>query len=316
MNTWIQGLVLMNSVALASTAENTRAIDEAAISTIIESVAILADRGHFEALERLYAEEIRVDYTSLASGEIELKSPQVLMNQWAATLPGFDRTRHQLSNISVVVDCDSAVATADVIADHYVDNLFWQVVGSYRYELVKQGQWRITAMTFTLEEESGTRDVFGPATRNAAENPPAYVTRQQTQQAVQSFLESLESKDMETLASLWAEEAVQDMPYSPPGHPKRVVGKAALVELYSSWPEVSGRADFTSELVFYPMQDSETVFVEFSGDVDIIPTGRTYQQIYGGLFHVVDGQIQLFREYYDPAPFARAFGLDGSVSQG
>ncbi len=285
--------------------------DVAAIKTVVESVAVLADSGNFEALEQLYADEIQIDYSSLSGGEPELKSPQALMTEWAGVLPGFDRTRHDISNIEVSVIGDRAVATADVIADHYVAELHWQVSGDYRYELVDAGDgWHITAATFNLRDEQGTRDVFGPATENAAAIPPSYITRQQTAEAVRIFLTSLEEKDMETFASVWADDAVQDMPYSPQGHPKRVVGKDELIKLYSGWPENAGEADFTSQLIFYPMQDPETVFVEFKGDVEIIPTGRQYRQTYGGLFHVVDGKIKLFREYYDPAPFAWAFGLD------
>ncbi len=284
--------------------------DVAAIKTIVESVAVLADSGNFEALEELYADEIQVDYTSLAGGEPELKSPKALMMEWAGVLPGFERTRHEISNIEVSVSGSQAVATADVIADHYVAELFWQVTGDYRYELVNAGEgWRIAAATFNLRNEQGTREVFGPAAENAAANPPSYIRRQQTAEAVRVLLTSLEEKDMEKFASIWAEDAVQDMPYSPEGHPKRVVGKDELVKLYSGWPQNSGKADFTSQLIFYPMQDPETIFVEFKGDVEIIPTGRQYKQTYGGLFHVVDGKIKLFREYYDPAPFAWAFGL-------
>ncbi|MGL5077787.1 MAG: nuclear transport factor 2 family protein, partial [Waterburya sp.] len=89
-----------------------------------------------------------------------------------------------------------------------------------------------------------------------------------------------------------------------------VEGKANLIKHYAAWPETSGKANFTNELVFYPMQDSTMIFAEWRGDVDIIPTGRKYNQRYGGLFHVVDGKIELFREYYDPIIFNYAFGLD------
>lgn len=285
--------------------------DTAAIKTIVESVAVLADRGNFEALEKLYADEVLVDYSSLSGAEPELKSPQALMAEWASVLPGFERTRHEISNVEVDAKGTRAVATADVVADHYVLDLFWRVTGDYRYELVNAGGgWRITAATFNLRDEEGTRDVFGPAAQNAAANPPSYLVRRQAAEVVQILLTSLEEKDMAKFASVWADDAVQDMPYSPEGHPRRVVGKDKIVELYSGWPENSGAADFTSELVVYPMQDPETVFVEFKGDVEIIPTGRQYKQSYAGLFHVVDGKITLFREYYDPAPFAWAFGLD------
>ncbi len=303
----------MTATVSAPMAANAQAADEAAIETIVESVAVLADRGNFEALETLYADEIRVDYSSLTGAAAELKSPQALMNDWAAMLPGFDRTRHRLSKIEVSIDGVSAIAIADVAAEHYVADLHWLAVGDYRYEFERtDGEWLITAMTFNLQREEGTRDVFGPAGRNAAAEPPAYIIRQQTRQVVCTFLESLEDKDMDALASVWARDAVQDMPYSPEGHPRRVVGKDALIELYAGWPDVSGNADFTSELVFHPMRDPQTVFVEYKGTVEVIPTGRIYRQVYGGLFHVVDGKIHLFREYYDPAPFAWAFGLNDS----
>lgn len=308
MKTIATGILIMTLASLTPAAAETP--DEAAIRTIVESVAVLADSGNFEALERVYADEIHVDYTSLAGGEPELKSPQALMNEWAAVLPGFDRTRHAISNVEADVNGRTATATADVVADHYVDELFWQVSGHYRYRFVRDDdRWRITAMTFNLEGETGTRDVFGPAMERAASYPPSYVVRQRTADAVRQFLTSLEEKDMQSLAAVWADDAVQDMPFSPEGHPKRVAGKAAIVELYAAWPDVAGDADFTSELVFYPMQDPEMVFAEFKGRVDVVPTGREYRQTYGGLFHVVDGRIRLFREYYDPAPFAWAFGL-------
>ncbi len=311
MKATITGLMIMTLLSIDPAAADTEALDVAAIKTVVESVAVLADSGNFEALEKLYAEEMHVDYTSLSGGEPELKSPQALMTEWAGVLPGFERTRHEISNIEVNVTGLHAIATADVVADHYVAGLFWQVAGDYRYELLNSDDgWRIVSARFNLQDEQGTRNVFGPATENAAAHPPSYVTRQQTKEAVLAFLTALEEKDMKKLASVWADDAVQDMSYSPDGHPKRVAGKENVVSLYAGWPENSGQADFTSELVFYPMQDPETIFAEFRGDVEIIPTGRQYKQTYGGLFHVVDGKIKLFREYYDPAPFTWAFGLN------
>ncbi len=285
--------------------------DEAAIQTLVESVANLADRENFESLEKLYAEEVEVDYTSAFGGEVELKSPQALMTQWASSLPGFDRTRHEISNIETVVTGNEATATADVTANHYLNEMFWQIAGSYEYGLVKEdGQWTINQMTFLAESEQGSRDIINQAVEQANLNPSPYIQRQQTKQAVIDFLESLEDKDMDKFASVWAEDAVQDMPFSPDGFPKRVEGKANLIQHYAAWPETSGKANFTDELVFYPMQDSTMVFAEWRGNVEIIPTGRNYNQRYGGLFHVVDGKIELFREYYDPIVFQDAFGLD------
>ena len=214
---------------------NVSTTDEAAIETIVESVANLADRSNFASLEQLYAQEVEVDYTSAFGGEVELKSPQALMTQWASSLPGFDRTRHEISNIETKVKGNNATATADVVANHYLDNMFWQIAGSYEYGLVKEdGQWTIDKITFIAESEQGSRDIIQKAIEQARINPSTYLQRQQTKQAVIDFLTSLEDKDMDRFADLWAEDAVQDMPFSPEGFPKRVAGKANLIKHYSA----------------------------------------------------------------------------------
>ena len=307
----ITGASLMTFIATNSNSLEVTTQDQAAIHTIVESVATLADQGNFESLEKLYAEEVEVDYTSAFGGEIELKSPQGLMSLWASSLPGFDLTRHQISNIETKVKGNKATATADVTANHYLDEMFWQITGSYEYGLVKEdGQWVIDKMVFIAESEQGSRDLIVQAVEQAKVNPSTYIQRQQTKQAVIDFLKSLEDKDLDKFATLWAEDAVQDMPFSPEGFPKRVEGKANLIQHYAPWAEISGQANFTDNLVFYPMQDSTIVFAVWRGDVEIIPTGRQYKQRYGGLFQVVDGKIELFREYYDPIVFRYAFGLD------
>ena len=285
--------------------------DEAAVRTIVESVATFADRGEFEALERLYADEVLIDYSSLNGEPATLTSPAALMTQWAAVLPGFDRTYHDLSDVAAEIDGDTARARATVSASHWIDDAYWRVDGRYAYDLVRDGaSWRITAMTLMVEGETGSRDIFGPAMAAAAEAPPAYIRRQQTRAAVLDFLTGLEEKDMDRVNSVWAEDAVQEMPYTPSNFPRRVVGRDALIAHYASWPEVSGSATFTNGLVFHPMIDPQMVFVEYRGAVDVVTTGKTYRQTYGALFHVENGKITLFREYFDPRAFADAFDLE------
>ena len=114
---------------------------------------------------------------------------------------------------------------------------------------------------------------------------------------------------MDRVNNVWAEDAVQEMPFSPPGHPKRVAGRDNLVALYAGWPTNTGEANFTDELIFYPTLDPRIVFAEFRGVTHVTLTDKVYDQDYGGLFYVEDGKIKLFREYYDPARFAEAFGL-------
>ena len=273
-------------------------------------MAIFADRGEFDALGGLYDEEIEVDYTSLSGGEIEMKSPSVLMSEWASVLPGFDRTRHEVSDVDVKIIGDRAEARAKVIADHYISELHWRVEGNYLYKLKKKDEgWKIVAHQFNLENEQGTRDVFAPAVEQAKKGPSPYITRQETQKTVSKFLKLLEEKEMEEFSKLWAKDAVLHMPYAPKGFPDRVVGRDQLTKHYASWPKNSGKADFTSNMIFYPMSDPEMIFVEFKGDVEVVSTGKKYEQSYGGLFHIRNGEVQLFREYFNPKPFIEAFDL-------
>ncbi|MEM9979761.1 MAG: nuclear transport factor 2 family protein [Cyanobacteria bacterium P01_D01_bin.2] len=299
------------AVALSQDLAAPSPADEAAIAVIINSVATFADQGDFDSIAGLYADEIQVDYTSLWGGDVQTHTPESLMTAWASVLPGFDQTFHNISNVQVELADNRATATADVIADHYLGAGFWQVSGQYEYRFIKQAdRWKITHMIFNLADEAGDRTLIERALENAAAGSVGYLQQQQTEQTVRDFLTSLETKDMDAFAAVWAEDAVQDMPFSPEGFPKRVEGRDNLIQHYAAWPEISGNASFTDELVFYPMADPTMVFAEWRGVVDILPTGRLYEQQYGGLFQVVDGQIQLFREYYDPIVFSVAFDLD------
>ena len=266
----LMGALAMTAALTTAPLAHATPEDEATVKTIVESVGLFADRHEFDALEKLYADEFMLDYSSLSGAPAEMKSPTALMTEWAGVLPGFDRTRHALSDVAATIDGDQATATANVEAGHWVDSAYWQVGGHYDYELERQSDgWKITSMTFTLEDETGSRDVFGPAIEAATATPVPYIQRQRTRQAVLDFLTGLETKDMDKVNSVWAEDAVQDMPYVPEGWNHQVIGKEALIAQYAGWPEVSGDAVFTDTLIFYPMQDPQTVYVEFKGEVEV-----------------------------------------------
>ena len=150
--------------------------DHAAVATIVESVGTFADRGEFDALARLFADEFILDYSSLNGQPATKRKPLDLMAEWAGILPGFDRTRHALSEIVVDVSDTNATARANVVASHWIGDGFWQVYGHYDYKLAKtEDRWAITSMMFALENESGSRDVVGPAMEAAQQkNLPGY----------------------------------------------------------------------------------------------------------------------------------------------
>ncbi|MEO0349868.1 MAG: nuclear transport factor 2 family protein [Cyanobacteria bacterium P01_A01_bin.15] len=157
------------AVALSQNLAAPSSADEAAIAVIINSVATFADQGDFDSIAVFYADEIQVDYTSLWGDDVQTHTPASLMTAWASVLPGFEQTYHNIFNVQVELADDLAVATADVIADHYLEAGFWQVSGQYEYRFIKQAnQWKITHMTFNLADEAGDRTLIDRALENAA----------------------------------------------------------------------------------------------------------------------------------------------------
>jgi len=151
--------------------------DIAMIKTTLEAMAVLADQNRFAALEEIFADHVTVDYTSLFGGTAAPIGVKKLMTQWASFLPGFEVTRHNLSNIKVDAGRTFAVASADIRAEHYVEGLFWEITGTYDYELIRDKEaWKIAGLTLNFKKESGTRDVLALAGKRAAQHPDSYIS--------------------------------------------------------------------------------------------------------------------------------------------
>ncbi len=150
--------------------------DIAMIKTTLEAMAVLADQNRYVALEEVFTDKVTVDYTSLFGGTVAPIAVKELMTQWASFLPGFEVTRHNLSNIMVTAGETSAIASADIRAEHYVEGLFWEITGTYDYKLIKDnGTWKIAGLTLNFKKETGTRDVLALAGKRASQHPNPYI---------------------------------------------------------------------------------------------------------------------------------------------
>ena len=142
----------------------------------MEQVAALADSGDFQALEQLFADWVAVDYFSLTAQPVEVIPATALMTRWASLLPGFDRTQHSLSDLSVTLNDTTAQARATVQADHWLDDKQWTVKGHYAYTFVATtAGWKISNMTFNLSEESGDHAIIAQALAKAKQSPASYL---------------------------------------------------------------------------------------------------------------------------------------------
>ncbi len=289
------------------------AYDQAAISTVVESVSVLADRREFDALSRLFADQLMLDYSSLSGQPKTTKAPLELMAEWASVLPGFDLTRHALSDMVVNVDGDTAKASASVVASHWLGEGFWQVSGSYDYELEKNSDtWLITSMTFKLSEEQGSRDIVAQAIEVAASTRPAghkEVFAKRNKATVRRFFQLLEEENIRAFVDLFADDGEQLNPYNNGIFPAGAHGSEALYEYWSPLPaRFDGMAFRIDELL--ATEDPNVIFVRYRGKINLKNAAGVYENYYYSTFRFnTAGEISEYVEIFDPIVAARGFGL-------
>lgn len=143
--------------------------EEARARAPVAAMTGLVDIRDWAGLERLFADRVTVDYSSLWGGGAEEMAPAELLGQWRAMLPGFDATRHELGPVSVRVAGDVAEAEAPVSGTHILGGEAWVVAGRYRCRLVRGADgWRIAGLTYENARESGDRGLTERAKARAA----------------------------------------------------------------------------------------------------------------------------------------------------
>ncbi len=140
-----------------NTSPNT-APTSARIISLVRSIPLAVDLGRYELAEAAFAPRVRIDYSSLWGGEAQEMATVDLMAAWRSLVPGFDATLHELGPVQVSLNGDSAQATADVVASHWLDGQLWRLIGRYEWPL-RQGPegWRVTGMSFQRLQEHGDR---------------------------------------------------------------------------------------------------------------------------------------------------------------
>lgn len=116
------------------------------------------------------ADEVRLDYTSLAGGEPETLAADDLIARWQGLLPGFDATQHLTGPVLLTDDGGPGVrADTHVVAWHRIAGTegaeTWVVHGHYTARLVGG---RIVALTLTVFFQDGNLDLPRLATERAA----------------------------------------------------------------------------------------------------------------------------------------------------
>ena len=94
--------------------------DRFEIASQIGALAVHIDGRRWDALKDLFAPKVHADWTSLFGGEPQALTREQLMTNWRQLLPWFTRTTHVIGTPNIAVNCDTAHASASVVAWHAI----------------------------------------------------------------------------------------------------------------------------------------------------------------------------------------------------
>lgn len=118
------------------------------------------DHRNWVAADALMADPFHLDYSSFGGGPAAHLKPGDLLANWAGFLPGFDATHHQIGNLDLSHNENTAVVNCYVTASHFIASAeagsVWVVVGCYEFSLIQdKGVWRLSGCRFDFKYEDG-----------------------------------------------------------------------------------------------------------------------------------------------------------------
>src|SRR3982074_3118418 len=144
-------------------------------SEVLPRMLHAIDRLARPAAGAAFADEIRVDYTSLSGGEPETLRADDLIARWQGLLPGFDATQHLAGPVVLTSDGGPGVrAEAHVRGYHHIQDpdggQTWGVFGHYTARLA---DGKITELTLQVFYQEGNLELPAAAAPRAAPSPRA-----------------------------------------------------------------------------------------------------------------------------------------------
>lgn len=114
----------------------------------------------------------------------------------------------------------------------------------------------------------------------------------------QRFLHALETRNIENVMPLWAEDGILEFPFAPEGSSNQFMGKQAIQTILASSFQSRTRIAFP-KIDVYSLADPDGAVVEFRGAMELA-TGKPYNNRYIALVQSHNGQLTLFRESFNP----------------
>jgi ketosteroid isomerase-like protein len=111
--------------------------------------------------------------------------------------------------------------------------------------------------------------------------------------------------DVNTFVEMMADDGVMEFPYSPPGFPTRLNGRAAVARHLQGLGDIIA-FDRMGEPTIHPSTDPDVVIIEFEGFGRGVATGEPYDQSYVSVIRTGGGRIVHYRDYWNPLVVLRA----------
>ena len=122
------------------------------------------------------------------------------------------------------------------------------------------------------------------------------------------YFDLLEHKDVDGWLELWAEGAVQFIPYATGDLPTEVRGKDELGKLYRKIAYFYKQVRFTV-VEIYPLDGADRIFARWHPVGELVAGGE-YSNDSIGLFDFdEDGKITSYTEWFNPLGFGNSFSV-------
>ncbi|MFI5717406.1 nuclear transport factor 2 family protein [Nocardia sp. NPDC051750] len=120
-------------------------------------------------------------------------------------------------------------------------------------------------------------------------------------------IELLAAMDLDGYVDLFAEDAVIEFPFAPPGRPARLDDPSSVRD-YVMAIGAAVRIESFPSLVVHHLTDPNTIVAEVALHGTVVGTGAPYDVRYVWILEQRDGRIVRFRDYWNPTQTSATTG--------
>lgn len=135
--------------------------------------------------------------------------------------------------------------------------------------------------------------------------------REKNMAIVQEYIDAINRWDFDKKRELLDDDALFEMPYSPPGFDKSLRGKENILAFVQTVPSIIDAENLHDVEMHTFHDDPGEIVCTYKSDMEIKPKMTPYKNRYITRWTVRDGKVTYFAEYYDPILLVEALG--GSV---